>query len=104
MLTTSVMTVTISFLATKSTKRCAGCRGMNKTFVPLFVRKSRESSYSKLLEVVWGLLSFAGIKITFETGNRSILFLQMQNTSMEDTMHYFLANRNLTKLKHNNML
>jgi hypothetical protein len=25
-----------------------------KTFVPLFVRKSRESNYSKLLEVVLG--------------------------------------------------
>jgi hypothetical protein len=50
------------------------------------------------------LSSFAGIKITFETVNRSILFLQMQNKSMEYTLHYFIANRNLTKLKHNNML
>jgi hypothetical protein len=62
---------------------------MNKTFVTLFVRKSRDSSYSKLLEVVCGLVSFAGIKITFETGNRSILFLQMQNTSVEYTVGLF---------------
>jgi len=28
----------------------------------------------------------------------------MQNTSIKNTMHYFLANRNLTKLKHNDVL